>query len=261
MVESFPGLTTKLRLHSRRYQDKMKQQRKEAMRRVEYFTSLTDEMIEEVVFSVKQEMFEDGNVIFQEGDTCKGVVFVMGGEIELSYQEGGKSIVVDRLGAGSYLFSYTCLSSDRLSLSGTANGKTNVLVLPTQVVADAREANEQLDFELSRIEDYIEDNGVPRCDYTRFRAYLEPPIKRFQAAIKRLIALQKIENQKALHFTDLLNVIHKRKGGGGGDVLFINASRAIRDSQSGQKFARHLSRKFGKISSQLRQHEKMMESM
>ena len=95
-------------------------------------------MIEEVVFSVKQEMFEDGNTIFQEGDPCKGVVFVMGGEIELSYQEGGKSIVVDRLGAGSYLFSYTCLTAERLPLSGVANGKTNVLVLPTQVILDAR---------------------------------------------------------------------------------------------------------------------------
>ena len=58
----------------------------------------------------------------------------MEGGIELSHTEDGQSIVIDSLMQGSFLFSYTCLTEERISLSGVAVGKTTVIVLPYEAL-------------------------------------------------------------------------------------------------------------------------------
>ena len=57
-------------------------------------------------------------------------MFLMEGGIELSHTEHGRSVLVDTLLPGSYLFSSTCLTEERIKLTGVALGKTTVLVLP-----------------------------------------------------------------------------------------------------------------------------------
>ena len=130
VIERFPDLYGRLKQHSRRYQDNLKRQLKEAITRTTYFEKLSEDIIEEMVYTLKQEQFENGNVIFKEGEICKGIIFVMEGNIELSHSEAGESIVLDNLPAGSYLFSYTCLTEERTPITGIARAKTTILVLP-----------------------------------------------------------------------------------------------------------------------------------
>ena len=85
-----------------------------------------------------------------------------------------------------------------------------MIVIPQQTILDLREDqtfNEKLDF----IEDYITENGIPQCDYTRFKGSSVPPIQRFRSVVHRLVSLKKLEAQKQLNFTDLVNVIGMRK--------------------------------------------------
>ena len=89
VIERFPDLYGKLKNHSRRYQDNLKKQLKEAITRTSYIEKLSEDIIEEMVYTLKQEQFENGNTIFREGEQCKGIIFVMEGNIELSHSESG----------------------------------------------------------------------------------------------------------------------------------------------------------------------------
>ena len=100
------------------------------MRSTSYIENLSGEIVEEMIYTLRQEQFENGNVVFKEGDTSKGIMFVMEGGIELSHSEEGRSVVIDALLPGSYLFSSTCLTEEKIKLTGVALGKTTVLVLP-----------------------------------------------------------------------------------------------------------------------------------
>ena len=179
VVDRFPDFYEKLKLHSRRYQDDLKKQLTTAIRRTSYIEPLSNEIVEEMLHTLRQEQFENGNILFREGDTCKGIMFVLEGGVELSHQEEGKSIVIDTLVPGSYLFSYACLTEERIKLTGAALGKTTVLVLPYETLDAARSANDDFNNELKDIEAYLATNGIPHCDYTRHRLCTLNPLMRF----------------------------------------------------------------------------------
>ena len=82
------------------------------MSNVEFFEDLSEDIIEDMTHELKQEQFENNNVVFKEGDHCRGIMYIIDGEIELSYSKDNQSILVDRLGRGSYLFPYTSLTNE-----------------------------------------------------------------------------------------------------------------------------------------------------
>ena len=145
--------------------------------RTSYIAKLSDEIIEEMLYTLRQEQFENGNTIFREGDMCKGIILVMDGGIDLTCTENGKSIAIDTLGPGSSLFSYSCLAEEGITLTGVAVGKTTILVLPYETLEASRSVNIEFDDELEEIEEYISKNGVPQCDYTQYRSQTLPPIE------------------------------------------------------------------------------------
>ena len=65
-----------------------------------------------MLHEIKQEQFENGNIVFKEGDHCRGIMYIIDGEIDLSYSKDNQSILVDTLGRGSYLFPYTSLTTE-----------------------------------------------------------------------------------------------------------------------------------------------------
>ena len=65
-----------------------------------------------MLHEIKHEQFENGNIVFKEGDHCRGIMYIIDGEIELSYSKDNQSILVDTLQKGSYLFPYTSLTNE-----------------------------------------------------------------------------------------------------------------------------------------------------
>ena len=55
VVERFPDMFEKLKAHSRRYKDDQKTQLKEAIRRTSYIQTLSDEIVEEMLYTLRQE--------------------------------------------------------------------------------------------------------------------------------------------------------------------------------------------------------------
>ena len=117
-----------------------------------------------------------------------------------------------------------------------------------------RTEHNSLNAKLERIEDYITLNGVPQCDYTRFQGSSDPPLVRFQEAVRRLISLKKLEAKKRLNFTDLINVLGKKER--------KKQPSFKKDSDDNVKnVARRLSKNLYKISHHLQNQELMMESL
>ena len=160
-----------------------------------------------MLYTLRQEQFENKNIIFREGDMCKGIIFVMEGGIELSCAENGNSVVIDTLGPGSSLFSYSCLTEESTTMTGVAVGKTTVLVLPYETLEASRSVNVEFDEELDEIEEYISTNGVPQCDYTHYRSHSLPPKERFRSVVKKIISLQKLKQDKKINLTDCINIL------------------------------------------------------
>ena len=84
IVERFPDFHDKLKRHSVTYKDDLKMQLKGAIMRTSYLKSLPDEIVDDMIYALRQEQFENKNVVFREGEICKGLLFVMEGGIELS---------------------------------------------------------------------------------------------------------------------------------------------------------------------------------
>ena len=86
-------------------------------------------------------------------------------------------------------------------MTGIAVGKTTVLVLPYDTLDASRCVNNNFNAELEAIEEFISNNGVPLCDYTRHPSQKLTPITRFQKAVKKIIALQRLEKWTNMSFT------------------------------------------------------------
>ena len=80
-------------------------------------------------------------------------------------------------------------------------------MLPLNSLNFARRVSRKLREEIFKVESYIEENGVPKCDYTRFRAVQTNAKRRLADAVRRLISILKMQKQKRLNFTDLVNVL------------------------------------------------------
>ena len=158
-----------------------------------------------MLYTLRQEHFENGNVIFREGEMCKGIIFVMEGGVELSYTENGNSILIDTLMQGSYLFSYSCLTEESISMTGVAVGKTTVLVLPYDTLDASRCVNNDFNAELEAIEDSISNHGVPLCDYTRHPMQSLSPVNKFQKTVRKIISLKRLEKWTNMNFTSHIN--------------------------------------------------------
>ena len=60
---------------------------------------------------------------------------------------------------------------------------------------------------LEVIEDYITVNGVPRCDYARYRQGNMTPKQRLRAGVHKLISILKHDNAQQMKFKEWINVL------------------------------------------------------
>ena len=264
VVQRFPDFFEKLKQHSRLYQDDRKKQLTKAVRGTSYIEHFSDYIMEEMIYTLRQEQFEDGNVIFREGDTSKGIMYVMEGGIDLSHSEDGEQVVIDTLLTGSQLFSYTCLTDERIKLTGVALGKTTVLVLPYETLEAARSTNDDFDNALKQIEEYLMTNGNPYCDYTRHRVNRPTPIVRFRAAVKKIKDWQRMERGGKIHIMDCMNVLREQKEkeksmhfrSGEGISL-----RGLSLEGDEAELAVRLTKKLKRLNTQLQEQEKFMQAL
>lgn len=118
-------------------------------------------------------------------------------------------MLLDILYTGCTIGSYSVLNCDDYTLSGKAKTDCNLLKLSHSNCVLIREKYELLNDSLIEFENYIEESGLPFCDYKLNRARLVKltPNEKFISGVKRIINIVKF--YKSSKFSDLLEKVHK----------------------------------------------------
>ena len=88
-----------------------------------------------------------------------------------------------------------------------------LLVLETQSLNYARQVSRSVREKINKEIEFLEKNGVPKCDYIRHKITETCPRKRFSDAVKRLISMNRIKKKERFDFADLVNCL-KNSGQG-----------------------------------------------
>lgn len=95
---------------------------------VDYFNGLTEDLKEELHYKLKLENFEQGTSIFEAGESCKSIYFVVSGEIDLIIEKGSESeILLDTLHSGCSIGTYSFINETDFPY--TAKARTNITIL------------------------------------------------------------------------------------------------------------------------------------
>ena len=142
-----------------------------------------------------------------KGTPCTNIYIISNGECEVSIVNNNKATFLDVLYTGCSVGCYTSLTSDDYTLNGKAKTDLTVLKLPFEKLNSLREKYEKLDDKMTEYETYIQDNGLPYCDYKlhRNKMLVMTPYEKFQTGIRRIIRI--IKSSKSSMFTDLLDTV------------------------------------------------------
>ena len=83
MCQLFPDIFFKMKVQTKRYDDKWKHFQKRCINSIEYFTGLSDDLKEELLYKLSLEYFEPATEIFVAGEECSALYFIVEGEIDL----------------------------------------------------------------------------------------------------------------------------------------------------------------------------------
>lgn len=90
---------------------------------------------EDLVYKLEQEFYEEGQVIFKNGDELNKIYILADGSIDtyISLQE--EDLILDSIQIqGSILGQYSVISQECVSYSARATQETNILVLSLDVI-------------------------------------------------------------------------------------------------------------------------------
>ena len=102
------------------------------LRKVPLFGNLSDAVIQELEGKVKLLSFNQGDVIFREGDPGDSLYIIRNGFVKISKQKGDKDQIIAYLAQGSYFGEMALLEDERRSATVSAFTKVEII----QVVKD-----------------------------------------------------------------------------------------------------------------------------
>jgi hypothetical protein len=116
------------------------------------------------------------------------------------------------------------LANESFTISGKAKNDCTLLKLPNILLHDFREKYDELDRAMTEYEEYLEENGLPYCDYKlyRNRNFTFKAVEKFKYGIKRIIRI--VKSYKSTSLTDLLDKVQekvKRKKNNKGMVIIF----------------------------------------
>ena len=148
------------------YNDKWKKFKKRCIRNIDYMSyGISDRIIEEITYMFDLVSIKQGDFLFKAGQPCRDIHIISRGEINIYVHNNTKETFIDTLYTGCTIGAYWSLLSDEYSMSGRAKTDLTLLRLPFTRMQEIRESNEDLDRVMCEYEHYVEENGLPYCDY------------------------------------------------------------------------------------------------
>ena len=117
---------------------------------------------EELLYSLKLETLDAGQILFGSGDTIQKLYFICAGEISIVLQlDNGEEIITDMLSTGSNLGAYSILKDAKQMFTIKANKYTTLMYLDRDALIHCRDEFKEINNELIKCESYIEEEGIP----------------------------------------------------------------------------------------------------
>ena len=166
----FPEIKKKFLEGLHLYCDKNKQWQKSLLKNIGYFKDLSSQSLDELVYKLKLEAFEEGQVIFKIGEKIEKIYILADGLVNTYMQLNDEDLVLDSLQIpGSTLGQYSFLKKSPLTYSARAAQATNLLVLHTDQINKMRAQLPELDMAINSFSEEIVVKGMPMLDYVIFR--------------------------------------------------------------------------------------------
>ncbi|MBI4228610.1 MAG: cyclic nucleotide-binding domain-containing protein [Deltaproteobacteria bacterium] len=97
------------------------------LRKVPLFGNLNDTILEELVGKVKLKSFNQGDVIFREGDPGDSLYIIRNGFVKITKQSGGKDRIIAYLAQGSYFGEMALIEDEKRSATVSAFTKVELI--------------------------------------------------------------------------------------------------------------------------------------
>lgn len=190
------------------YQDKWKRFIKRCIRNIDYLSyGIPDKIVEEMTYLFELTSLKEGNYLFRAGEVCKDIYIINNGELNIYVHNNSKETYLESLYTGCSIGAYSSLSQEAFTISGRAQTDITLLKLPFSKMSELREKFEDLDKVMGEYESYIEDNGLPYCDYRLLRNKNSDmtPKEKFKSGVNRVLRI--IRSYKSSAFADLMDKI------------------------------------------------------
>jgi hypothetical protein len=193
------------------YHDKWKKFIKRCIRNIDYLSyGVAERIVEEIVYMFELTTLKEEDYLFHVGTPCNNIYIISNGELNIYVHNNSKENFVETLYTGCIIGAYGSLSCDDYSISGKAKTDLTLLRLPFARMQALRDTYEDLDKVMSEYQVYIEDNGLPYCDYKLYRTkHLNmTPLEKFQYGVKRIMRI--VRSYKSSTFHDLMEKVRDK---------------------------------------------------
>lgn len=193
------------------YNDKWKKFLKRCIRNIDYLSyRISDKIIEELSYMFELTSVNKENYLFRAGTQCTDIYLIANGELNIYVHNNTKETFVDTLYTGCTIGAYSTLTSEAYSISGKAKTDLTLLKLPFQKIRELRDKYEDLDKIMNEYETYLDENGLPYCDYKLYRnKHLKMrPLEKFQYGVKRIIRI--VKSYRSSAFSDLMEKVREK---------------------------------------------------
>lgn len=179
---------------------------------------------EEIHYRLVLENYEEGAIIFERSSECKYIYFLVSGQIELFVDREGENHTLDILRAGSTIGGFSIFYETPFRFGARAKSSLTLLTLSRDDLLDFAEHSEELEELIGIATDFIEDDDIPACDYTKQQPLKLPtsikvsasmrPVKnaqqlllKFRKAVRKAIILNKGNVIKKLKIVELMEIV------------------------------------------------------
>ncbi|CAI2363764.1 unnamed protein product [Moneuplotes crassus] len=213
VLERYPDIRNDMNKHmTLNYNDKWKKFCKIALSNIDFLQhDLPESIIDEIFYRLELLDVNQGKYLFKDGKTCHNIHIIVSGEGEISIKNvDGEETYLDTLYRGCTVGTYSIMTGDPYSFSFKAKTDCVLLTLSDSSLEDLREKFEDLNLIMSEYEQYIEEEGLPYCDYKFYRSGHSQmtPLKKFQLGIKRIMRI--VKSYKSNKLINILQCIQSK---------------------------------------------------
>lgn len=190
------------------YNDKWKKFIKRSIKNIDYFSyKISDKIIEEISYMFDTVSLKEEDFLFRAGIVCNEIYIISNGELDIYVHNNSKETYVETLYTGWSIGSYSALISENHTISAKARSDITLLKLSFSKLKGLRDKYEDLDKILHEYVNYLDENGLPYCDYKLFRnkKLSMSPLEKFKYGVKRIMRI--VKSYRSCAFADLMQKV------------------------------------------------------